>query len=67
MKTQSQYTVFVGDINQLNVELKKASQENRKPILMNSQTFVTGDGALKRLVTTYAIMFEKNVLVKQGS
>jgi hypothetical protein len=56
---KSEYTLFEGDINQARVELLKASQDGRKPVLMNSQTYYTGEGALKRLVTTYSIMFEK--------
>jgi hypothetical protein len=65
MTMKSEYTLFEGDINAAQAELVKATADGRKPILMNSQTYQTGEGAVKRLVTTYAIMFEKNILVKQ--
>jgi hypothetical protein len=64
---KSEYTLFEGDINQARAELAKASQDGRKPILMNGQTYTTGEGALKRLVATYSILFEQTVWDKKGS
>jgi hypothetical protein len=54
MKTQSQYTVFVGDINELKATLNKAAEEGRKPILISSVHYVEG--------TAYTIVFEQTVL-----
>lgn len=63
MEMKSEYTVFVGDINQLNAELKKASHEGKKPILMNLESYVES-GPLKRRLTTYSVIFEQTVLAK---
>jgi hypothetical protein len=60
VKTQSQYTIFEGDFNQVGVELIKASQEGRRPILMNSESYETLP--LKQRVTRYTIVFEQTVL-----
>ena len=62
MKAITQYTTFVGDINGLNAELKKASQDGRKPILLNTESYVEGD-ALKKRVTTYTVVFEQSGLL----
>jgi hypothetical protein len=56
---KDKYTLFEGDINAARVELIKASEDGRKPILMNSQTYTTGAGTQQQLHTTYAILFEK--------
>jgi hypothetical protein len=56
---KDKYTLFEGDINQAQIELAKASEDGRKPIHMNSQTYRTGDGPGKQLQTTYSIIFEK--------
>jgi hypothetical protein len=54
MKTKSQYTVFVGGINELKAALDKAADEGRKPILMSSVNYLEG--------TTYTVVFEQIVL-----
>ena len=55
---KSEYTLFIGDINQVQVELKKASEDGRKPILMNLESYTT-EAPLKQQKTIYSIMFEK--------
>jgi hypothetical protein len=60
MNTMTQYTTFVGDINGVNTELKKASQDGRKPILMSSETQEIKQ--LQSTRTTYTIVFEQAVL-----
>jgi hypothetical protein len=64
MKTQNQYTAFVGDINLLKVELIKASQEGRKPILMNTESYIE-EGRMKQRHVYYTVIFEQTVI--QGS
>ena len=56
---KGEYTLFEGDILAARVELKKASQDGRKPILMNSQTYERDKGLGRQLMTSYSIIFEK--------
>jgi hypothetical protein len=62
MKTMAQYTSYVGDINGLNVELKKASQDGRKPILMNSESYIEGNAVMNKRTTIYTVIFEQTVV-----
>ena len=60
MNTTIQYTTFVGDINGLNEELKKAAKINKKPILLSSEIRV--DEKLKSKHTFYTVVFEQTVI-----
>jgi hypothetical protein len=61
MKTMTQYKTFEGGLLELNDELKKASQDGRKPILITSESHTEGE-KLKKRITRYTVIFEKTVL-----
>jgi hypothetical protein len=58
---KSEYTLFEGDINNTRTELKKASDEGRKPLLWHVETDEQTKGPMKIRTTTYSILFEKTV------
>jgi hypothetical protein len=62
MKTMTQYTSFVGNINELNAALEQASKEGKRPLLMNSESYIDGNEILKKRVTIYTVIFEQTVV-----